>query len=98
MGLQKLPLPQLFSLETHVPVIYRFLRITNSRYIFEIRNESGEPVRNGEIGEIWISGNVVLTSYYKTDACCLEMVGLVQAILDISMTMGIYLLLIVKKI
>lgn len=39
---------------------------------FEIRNESGEPVRNGEIGEIWISGNVVLTSYYKTDACCLE--------------------------
>ena len=39
---------------------------------FEIRDEDGNSVKDGEIGEIWISGNVVLTSYYKIETPSLK--------------------------
>lgn len=40
--------------------------------VFEIRDDNGNPLKDGEIGEIWIYGNVVLTSYYKIDTPSLK--------------------------
>lgn len=40
--------------------------------VFEIRDDNGAPLKDGQIGEIWIHGNVVLTSYYKTDTPSLK--------------------------
>lgn len=39
---------------------------------FEIRDDDGNPVKDGEIGEIWVYGNVVLTSYYKVETPSLK--------------------------
>lgn len=39
---------------------------------FEIRDDFGNPVNDMEIGEIWISGNVVLSSYYKKKSAALQ--------------------------
>ena len=40
--------------------------------VFEIRDDNGNLVKDGEIGEIWIYGNVVLTSYYKLETPSLK--------------------------
>ena len=40
--------------------------------VFEIRDDNGHLVKDGEIGEIWIYGNVVLTSYYKLETPSLK--------------------------
>lgn len=39
---------------------------------FEIRDDSGVPVKAMEIGEIWISGNVVLSAYYNLNSDALQ--------------------------
>lgn len=39
---------------------------------FEIRSDDGLPLSTGEIGEIWISGSVVLSSYYKKETSSLK--------------------------
>ena len=73
MGLQRLHLRPLFfpgDASTSPYIGSSGLPVPGT--VFEIRDDNGNLVKDGEIGEIWIYGNIVLTSYYKLETPSLK--------------------------